>query len=57
MRELEKSNMMKKSDVSKNEENLNNLLKKYQEELKDLRKENASLRGLYDSIEHQSKDL
>lgn len=49
--------MMKKSDISKNEENLNHLLKKYQEELKDLRKENASLRGLYDSIEHQSKDL
>jgi predicted nuclease with TOPRIM domain len=48
---------LRKTDLSKNEENLNNLLRKYQEEIKDLRKENANLRAFYDSIEQQSKDL
>lgn len=33
------------------------MLRKYQEEIKDLHKENANLRAFYDSIEQQSKDL
>jgi chromosome segregation ATPase len=57
LRELEKSTQLKRTDYSKNEENLNQLLRKYQEEIKDMRKENANLRGFYDSIEQQSKDL
>lgn len=57
LRELEKSTQLRRTDLSKNEENLNHLLRKYQEEIKDLRKENANLRAFYDSIEQQSKDL
>lgn len=46
-----------KTDLNRNEEQLNALIAKYHEEIKELRKENNSLRNLYDAIEHEAQNM